>query len=146
MESSIIFICATIDKLRLIHWTFFMELVDCTAITLKKKLESFFFTSWRAFSRSLSISPCIDVKKAGMIFTSFSNSCNEFALSWSSLACLLCCWAALSATIFSSFSSLSAASSIWIFLSSSKHWFSSSSNSFLKTPKLIWSPGTQTFK
>ena len=31
------------------------------------------------------------------------------------------------------------------FLSSAKHWFSSSSNSFLNTPKLMWSPGTQTW-
>ena len=76
----------------------------------------------------------------------FSNSCKELAFSWNCCAFLVCSWSALNAEwIFSSFSSLSPASIIWIFLSSAKHWFSSSSNSFLNTPKLMWSPGTQTW-
>ena len=109
-----------------------------------------FVTSSFASLRSLSISFCIDVRKAGIIVTSecklckFNNSCKEFAFSYNCCAWLLCWWAALSARILSSFWSLSAASSILILLSSSAHWLSSSSNSFLKTPKLMWSPGTQT--
>ena len=109
-----------------------------------------FVTSSFTSLRSLSISFCIDVKKAGIIVTSecklckFNNSFKEFAFSCNCCAWLLCWWAALSARILSAFWSLSAASSIWILLSSSAHWFSSSSNSFLKTPKLMWGPGTQT--
>ena len=76
----------------------------------------------------------------------FSNSCKELAFSWNFCAFLVCSWSALNAEwIFSSFSSLSPASIIWIFFSSPKHWFSSSSNSFLNIPKLMWSPGTQTW-
>ena len=107
-------------------------------------------TSSFAFPKSLFISSCSSVKKAGMILTlacrlaKFSNASLAFSLNC--CACLVCSWAALNACIFSSFSlNLNFIYSIWNFLPSSKHWFSSSSNSFLDTPRLMWSPGAQTW-